>query len=454
MHAALEAIRNAIQGTPFDGDVYLVGGAVRDELLGLPHDNDFDLVTRQDAAELANLLWERKVGKFPPVTYPAFGTAMVQVGGADVELVTARTESYRGESRKPVVQAASYLEDAQRRDFTVNTLRRNLADWSLSDPLGNALADLRNKILRTPLDPVVTFHDDPLRMLRAVRFRWQLGFEPAEGLYDAIHDTRDRLRIISFERIRDEILKMLARPTGPRALQDIVDLGLAETIAPEFQAMIGVEQGNFHHLDVWRHTLLVIENLWRQTKRPSQTLILAALFHDVGKSQTRTIDKEGRTRFFGHETLGEEMTRKVLRRWKFAEKDISPVASLVRNHMRLGSSPTFSKSAARRLIRDLGEQLPNLLELVEADARSLKPGVRELDLGPIRSQIELVETETPQNVLQSPLTGAEIMATLNLDAGPEVGKWKSFLTERVLEGDLAPGDKDSAAQMLRAATKA
>lgn len=453
MHSALEAIRNAIQGSSFEGDVYLVGGAVRDELLGIAHDNDFDLVTRGDAGELANLLWDRKVSEIPPVIYPAFGTAMIHIADTDVEIVAARKESYRGDSRKPVVQAASYLEDAQRRDFTVNTLRRNLADWSLSDPLGNALDDLRAKVLRTPLDPIETFHDDPLRMLRAIRFRWQLGFEPAAGLYEAIHHTRGRLQIISFERIRDELLKMLARQTGPRALQDLLDLGLAETIAPEFIAMVGVEQGDFHHLDVWSHTLLVIENLWRSANKPTLTLVLGALFHDVGKPPTRTIDKDGRTRFFGHETIGEELTRKILRRWKLADKDIAPVASLVRNHMRLGSTPTFTKTAARRLIRDLGEHLPNLLELVEADARSLKPGVRELDLDPIRSQIALVEQETPKDVLQSPLAGEEIMAILNVDPGPKVGKWKSFLTEKVLEGELAPGDKQAAIEMLRAAAE-
>ncbi|MBC8066147.1 MAG: HD domain-containing protein [Chlorobia bacterium] len=450
MHPALEAIRAAICGTTFQGDLFLVGGAVRDELLGLPVKNDFDLVTRQSAPNLAELLWEKKVSDIAPVTYPRFGTAMVRVQGIAIELVTARKESYSEESRKPDVEPATYLEDAQRRDFTVNTLMRDLDSWELQDPLGNGKADLETGILRTPLDPIATFHDDPLRMLRAVRFRWQLGFEPAPGLYEAIRKTRERLFIVSYERIRDELLKILSRETAPDALQDLLDLRLTDIIAPEFEAMVGVEQGNFHHLDVWDHTLLVMKSLWSvDTHDPTVHLILAALFHDVGKPLTRMVDAEGRTRFFGHDELGAEMTRKILRRWKLAERDIEPVRLLVRNHMRLGSATQFTKPAARRLLRDLGEYADDLLWLVEADSRSLRPGVRKLDLNPIREQLANVQAETPPEVLQSPLGGEEIMDFLHLEPGREVGKWKHFLTEKVLEGELQPGDKETAKTFLQ-----
>lgn len=229
-----------------------------------------------------------------------------------------------------------------------------------------------------------------------------------------------------------------------------MDLGLMPAIAPEFIQMVGVEQGDFHHLDVWSHTLLVIENLWRvDSNAPDVDLILAALLHDVGKPTTRTIDSEGRTRFFGHESLGEGLAREILRRWKLAERDIDPVALLVKNHMRLGSSPTFSKPAARRLLRDMGDQMENLLWLVEADADALRPGVRKIDLAPIRKQIEEVQRETPRSVLESPLSGMEIMAILGMQPGPEVGKLKSFLTEKVLDGELAPGDKAAAERLLK-----
>lgn len=449
MHPALASIRAAIAGTPFEGDLFLVGGAVRDEMLGLPPKADFDLVTRGASGELAQLLFEKGISTIFPVTYERFGTAMVHVEDIDIEIVTARRESYDESSRKPHVEPASYEEDAHRRDFTVNTLMRNLQSGELRDPLGAGLTDLKAQILRTPLDPVVTFHDDPLRMMRAVRFRWQLGFQPAPGLYEAIGETRERLRIVSFERIRDELVKMLARPTGPDALDDLRKLGLTEIFAPEFDAMVGVEQGNFHHLDVWDHTLLVMRNTWRVSpEKPDLSLILGALFHDVGKPPTRMKDENDRTRFFGHEDVGGKMTREILRRWKFSEREIEPVVLLVRNHMRLGSAPVFTKPAARRLIRDLGRQVEPLLTLVEADASSLKPGVRALDLTPIRAQIEAVAQETPRETLESPLTGAEIMEILGIDPGQDVGKWKQFLTEKVLEGELKPGDKEAARAYL------
>jgi poly(A) polymerase len=447
VHPALQAIAEATRGTPYDGELWLVGGAVRDELLGIPHQNDFDIVTRLSSADLARLLFEKGLTKFAPVTYERFGTAMVEVENAAIEIVTARRESYDEGSRKPHVQPATLLEDAQRRDFTVNTLMRNLHSGKLHDPLCVGTRDLDDKVLRTPLDSKATFHDDPLRMLRAVRFRWQLDFGPAPGLYDAVRETRERLAIISAERIRDELVKVLSRPTAADALQDLMELGLLEIFAPELVAMVGVEQGNYHHLDVWNHTLLVVRNAGSR----DLILTLAALLHDVGKPSTRTVDDQGRTRFFGHETVGAEMTRQILRRLKFPQKEVDAVALLVKNHMRLGSAPEFTKAAARRLVRDLGPDVDRLLDLVEADANGLKHGVRVLDLAPIRGRIAAVEQETPREVLHSPLTGREIMDLLGLEEGREVGKWKEVLTERVLEGDLAPHDKEGARTLLRAA---
>ncbi|HEY0868045.1 MAG TPA: HD domain-containing protein [Fimbriimonas sp.] len=447
MHPALLAIRDATRGTPFERDLWLVGGAVRDELLGLPAEADFDLVTQGSAIDLARLIYERG-GSNLPVTYERFGTAMVQVEGASVELVTARRESYDHASRKPTVEAASLEEDALRRDFTVNTLMRNLASGELFDPLGIGLRDLGERILRTPLDPAATFHDDPLRMLRAVRFRWKLGFEPVAGLYEAIRAERERLRIVSMERIRDEFVKMLLGPEAPSALDDLMDLGLYEVFAPEFLPMVGCEQGNFHHLDVWRHSLLVLSKVDGR----DLVLRLGALLHDVGKPPTRFVDADGNVRFFGHETVGADIAREVLGRLKFPGKEIDLVVRLVRNHMRLGSSPFFTPAAARRLLRDFEGDVERLLELVEADAASLRPGVRALDLSQIRDQIERVAKETPVKTLQSPLSGQEIMEIAQVEPGPEVGRLKSILTEAVLEGTIPPDDKEAASRLLRQAT--
>jgi poly(A) polymerase len=442
-HPSLVAVREATRSSAFEGDLFLVGGAVRDELLGLPVQADFDLVTRGSSAELAHLLYRQGVSEIQPVTYERFGTAMVRVEGLDVELVTARKESYEAGSRKPTVESATYEEDAARRDFTSNTLMRGLHDGALRDPLGQGITDLEAKILRTPLDPAETFRDDPLRMLRAVRFRWKLGFEPAPGLYDAIRQERERLRIVSFERIRDELLKMLAKSTGPDALAELMDLGLIEIFAPELVPMAGCIQGSYHHLDVWEHSLLVM----RKAGAGDEVLTLAALLHDVGKPPTRGII-DGHIRFLGHEVVGAELAQTVLRRLKIPQKEIETVAMLVRNHMRIGTAREFTASAARRLIRDLDGEVDRLLQLVEADASSLAAKVRALDLTPVRDRVREVSEDTPRHRLESPLSGQEIMKLRGLEPGPEVGRLKNALTEMVLEGTLRPDDAEGAKREL------
>ncbi|MEI7985411.1 MAG: HD domain-containing protein [Armatimonadota bacterium] len=447
MHPVLTRIQRAIEGTSFDGDVFLVGGAVRDDLLGLAGSNDFDLVTRQSAPDLAKFLFEKEVSSIYPVIFERFGTAMVEVDGIKIELVTARKESYAKNSRKPVVQAGTYKDDALRRDFTVNSLMRSLSDWSLIDPLETGVSDLENNVLRTPLEPVKTFEDDPLRMLRAVRFRWKFGLEPAKGLFDAIYMRRSRLKIISFERIRDELSKMLLHPTASEALDDLMKLGLFDIIAPEFKSMVKCEQGKYHHLDVWDHTRLVVKNLVNGGTN-DLPLVLSGLFHDIGKPTTRTIDDAGNTRFFGHEALGADMTRQILHRWKVSADDTNRVCTLVKNHMRLGSAPVFSDSAARRLIKDLGTDLEGLLTLVDADANALKVGVRVFDIAEIRETINRVQLATPMEKLASPLTGEEIMKLTGLPPGKKVGDLKRFLDELVLDGQLAPDDKTGAIEQI------
>jgi len=459
MHPALERVAELTRATAFEGRVWLVGGAVRDALLGLSVDaNDFDLVVEGDAVELATFLWERGASSIEPVLYPRFGTALVRIEGANVELATARRESYDPASRKPSVEPATLEEDARRRDFTVNALMRGLHDGRMTDPLGRGLADLEARILRTPLDPVVTFHDDPLRMLRAVRFRWKLGFEPAPGLYEAIRTEASRLHqpegegekpVVSAERIRDEWIKMLAHPTAADALRDLMELGLLDQFAPELRAMVGVDQGSFHHLDVWEHTLLVVDNLHRSPSPPTATLVLAALLHDVGKPRTRFVDEHGNVRFFGHESLGADIAAGLLRRLRCANETIEDVVLLVRNHMRLGSFDQPTVGAARRLVRDLGERLDDLFRLVEADASALRPGVRRLDLTPIREMVDRVAHDTPPERLECPLSGEEIMAATGWGPGEGIGKVKRLLLEEVLDGRLDPGDKPGALAWVR-----
>jgi poly(A) polymerase len=282
-------------------------------------------------------------------------------------------------------------------------------------------------------------------MLRAVRFRWQLGFAPATDLYEAIAGEAHRLSIISAERIRDELFKMLERPTAADALSDLLRLNLIHEFAPEFEAMVGIGQGGYHHLDVWHHTLLVVRN----AGAGDLVLTLAALLHDVGKPATISIDEKGNARYFSHEVIGSEMARAILRRLRVPGEATESVVTLVRNHMRLGSSPQFTPSAARRVLRDLDGLVPQLLQLVDADTRSLKPGVKVLDLGAIRRQLDAVARETPASKLVSPLSGAEIMEITGLTEGPEIGRIKEALAEHVLEGELQPGDKAGAEAWVR-----
>jgi poly(A) polymerase len=306
------------------------------------------------------------------------------------------------------------------------------------------LKDLESKVLRTPLDPEATFRDDPLRMLRAVRFRWQLGFTYAPGLAEAVKDQAHRLKVISAERVRDELVKMLALPAASGAMKDLLELNLLVEIAPEMLPMVGCEQGGYHHLDVWDHTLLALDNAGSE----DLTTSLAVLLHDVGKPSTRTKDEDGRTRFFGHETVGEQMARRILRRLKFGNDIEDRVALLVKNHMRLNSMDRVTPSAARRIVRDLGPDLDRWLHLIEADAGALKPGVRALDLLPVRSMLESVREATPAETLDSPLSGEAIMGLTGLGQGPEIGRLKAALAEDVIEGRLEAGDETGAKARL------
>lgn len=441
---ALAQIADATRGTDWEDKLFLVGGAVRDELLGLPRANDFDIVLQGDAAALARFLHEQGQAS-TPVTYPRFGTAMVRVGDATIEIVTARKESYVEDSRKPSVTPTTLEDDVKRRDFTINTLMRSIHGGPIVDLLGTGIEDLENRILRTPLDPIETFSDDPLRMVRAIRFRSQFSLSPAPGLFDAIRSSVERLRIVSYERIRDEFEKMLVGNNPVGALHDLMETGLLNIFAPEFSDGIGIEQGSYHSKDVWGHTLDVV----REATGKGLTVVLGALFHDIGKPQTRTVEPDGRVRFFGHEVEGEKITRRVMRRMKFANDVIDGVAAIVRNHMRLGSAVPFTPAAARRLRRDLGDMVEPLLEVCEADASALARIPKGIDFADVRAKLAQVGQAVENRTFDSPLSGAEIMEITGLEQGPEVGRLKRMLSDAVVDGRIAPDDREAAKALLR-----
>lgn len=446
----LEALRGATRGTEYEGRLFLVGGFVRDRAMGLESGaDDIDIVLEGDAPALAGFLHERRVAEHHPVVYPRFGTAMIIVGGRDVELVTARIESYAPDSRRPSeVRPGTLADDARRRDFTINTLLQSLHTGEVTDPLGKAYGDLEAGVIRTPTDPLVTFKDDPLRMLRAVRFAARFGFNIEPFTWKAIRQSAGRLSIISHERIRAEFCKTLMTLRAAHGLNLLKDSGLLAQFAPELMAMVGVTQNEFHAYPVWDHTLVALGNL-----PPDAPLVLrlATLLHDVGKPPTKGLNDEGRVSFYGHASVGAELARKFLGRLKFSNDEIHAVTRLVAEHMRIGEYGThWTDAAVRRLIRDLGPQLDDLFTIHRVDVSALAPGHQDISrAGELRSRIEAIQREQDITALTSPLDGDEIMRLLNLPPGRRVGQVKDFLTGEVVEGRLAPDDKDGALRLAR-----
>jgi poly(A) polymerase len=406
---------------------WIVGGYVRDKLLGRPHPNPDVVVEDGDALKLA----ERFAGLAhaePPVTFERYGTAQVSLSGHLVEFVTARAESYAPESRKPDVRPATLDEDLRRRDFTINTLLMDL-DGKIHDPLGGR-KDLEARILRTPTDPLRTFSDDPLRMLRAIRFASQLGFELAPELLPAMRQMKSRLAppVISVERSADELRQMLASER-PRLALELLDAGgLLDVILPELAACKGVKQTGYHTHDVYGHTLLTVERV------PADLIVrLAALFHDVGKPTTATADGA----FTGHEVVGAAMARSALERLRFSQKEIEAVVLLVRLHLRpVYYSSEWSDGAVRRLARDAGDQLDRLMALARADiAASAYPEPEKLD--ELQARIEAALHERPSR-LAPVVTGEDVMRVRGIGPGPDVGRIKQRLQELVIDGEIAP----------------
>jgi len=406
---------------------WVVGGYVRDKLLGRPHPNPDVVVEDGDALKLAERFAELAHAD-PPVTFERYGTAQVTLPGHLVEFVTARAESYAPESRKPDVRPATLEEDLRRRDFTINTLLMDL-DGRIQDPLGGR-KDLEARILRTPTDPLRTFTDDPLRMLRAVRFAAELGFELAPDVLPAMRQIKSRLAppVISVERTADEVRRMLTSER-PRLALELLDAGeLLEVILPELAACKGVKQTGYHTHDVYGHTLLTVERV------PADLIArLAALFHDVGKPSTATPDGA----FTGHEVVGAALAKSALDRLRFSQKEIETVVLLVRLHLRpVYYRSEWSDGAIRRLARDAGDQLDRLMALARADvAASAYPEPEKLD--ELQARLEAVRHERPSR-LAPVVTGEDVMRARGIAPGPDVGRIKQRLQELVIDGEIAP----------------
>lgn len=446
MESVLDRLRNATRGTEYEGQLYLVGGIVRDKFLDLKPDEDIDIVIEGDAGELAEFLHNAGVSAHRPVVYPRFGTAMILIDQRQVEIVGARKESYHPASRKPATEPGTLLDDVARRDFTINTLLENLHTGEVLDLSGKARSDLVRGIIRTPVDPAMTFSDDPLRMMRAVRFATRFGFRIAPETLAAIVECSPRLEIVSAERIRVEFVKILMSDRATEGLEMLRETGLLSHFAPELAAMHGVTQNIYHIYDVWTHTLKVLESI------PAEwgiILRLAALLHDTGKVRTRTVDENSHVHFYGHQHVSTEIAHKILHRLRFPNSIIDEVAFLISMHLRVGEYDNeWSDAAVRRLLREAGDHLDDLVKLTGADKAAAKRDMPQADLEAFMAHVAHVKQGLAGQGISSPLDGQEIIDLLGIEPGPRIGEVKAFLEHEIIEGNLLPGDKAAAAEMV------